>query len=96
MFKGSYTSQLKKANLLYKLNKLKSKPKLSKQRQNQMNCIQSLHGSKTPMWTGPSTVLRAVKDCILNRKWNNLTHLLLLMIHFPTDKYKPLIKQVTT
>nr|CAH7712828.1 unnamed protein product [Callosobruchus chinensis] len=86
--------KIRESSFMALLETLKSKPKLSKQKQNQMDCVQSLHGSKMPMWTGPTIVLRAVKDCILNRKWNNLTHLLLLMIHFPTNKYKPIIKQL--
>nr|CAH7743476.1 unnamed protein product [Callosobruchus chinensis] len=88
--------KIRESSFMALLETLKSKPKLSKQKQNQMDCVQSLHGSKMPMWTGPTTVLRAVKDCILNRKWNNLTHLLLLMIHFPTNKYKPIIKQASS
>ncbi|CAH1960036.1 unnamed protein product [Acanthoscelides obtectus] len=76
------------------LDKLKTKPKVSKQRRNQLECIHRLHSIKNPMWTSPSAVLKAVRDCILNRKWNNLTHLVLILINFPSHKYKPLIKNL--
>ncbi|KAJ8964881.1 hypothetical protein NQ314_004563, partial [Rhamnusium bicolor] len=55
-------------------------------------CLGHLHTSAKPFWNSRSCLMKAIKDSILRRKWNNLTHLLLMLIHLPSLKPKPLIR----
>lgn len=45
------------------------------------------------MWNSPSYIIRHIRNCILNHDWNQLTHLLLLLMNHQA-KYFSYIKEV--
>lgn len=77
------------------LKMLSEEEKLNNSQKELKKCIGNLNSNMICHWTLPISLLRAVKDCILHRKWNNLTHLLLLLMKLPSYKYKPLIRHVS-
>lgn len=58
-------------------------------------CVSKMNSSVKGHWTLPITTMRAIKDCLLHRKWDNLTHLLLILIKLPSTRYQPLIRHVS-
>ncbi|XP_023017112.1 uncharacterized protein [Leptinotarsa decemlineata] len=79
-------------NRFFKL--LGPKKALSSREKALKDCLDHMHTSAKPLWTSPSTIMKAINDCILTRNFNNLTELLLFLIHLRTDKYKPLIRHL--
>lgn len=76
------------------LKTLKEQPEVQRSKKDLDKCVAALNSNTKTHWNLPITILRAIKETILNRKWNNLTHLILVLIKFASYKYKPLIRQV--
>lgn len=74
---------------------LSEKEKLNGSQKELNKCVASMNSSQQGHFTLPITILKAIKDCILKRKWNNLTHLLLILIRMPSYRYKHLIRHVS-
>ncbi|KAG5867391.1 hypothetical protein JTB14_022929 [Gonioctena quinquepunctata] len=85
---------IRRQNLKQFLSLLRNNKKLSKREKALKNCCDHINSTTKPLWTSPSSIMKAVNDCILTRNWNNLTQLLLYMIHLPSDRYKPLIRHL--
>lgn len=80
---------------LYKfLKNLTKKDELNSCQKEQKKCVADLNSTFQCHWNLPINILRAVKDCILNRRWNNLTHLILILIRLPGFQYRPLVRHV--
>lgn len=74
---------------------LKSNKNVSVYEKKLNKCLSHIHTSAKPPWNSPSVILKAMKDSLLQRKWNNLTQLLVMLIHLPSAKYKPIIRHVS-
>lgn len=58
-------------------------------------CLDKMNSSCNPLWSSPLYMMQAIKDCILNRKWNNLSHILSILVTLPDDRYRPIISHVS-
>lgn len=74
---------------------LSEKEKLNVSQKELNKCVASMNSSQQGHFTLPINILRAIKDCILKRNWNNLTHLLLILVRMPSYRYKHLIRHVS-
>lgn len=81
------TKYVNKEKLKLVLNDLKTPIKLL----HEENCSQFDY--KEIHWTSPTYIIRHIRNCILNHDWNNLTHLLLLLIKHG-EPYICLVKEV--
>ncbi|XP_018579379.1 uncharacterized protein LOC108917318 [Anoplophora glabripennis] len=83
-----------KRKMDHMLSLLKFQKKLGNEEKKLMNCLSHIQSSAKPPWNSPSIIFKAIKDSIIRRKWENLTKLLLMLIHFPSVKYKPTIRHM--
>lgn len=86
---------INKNNLKQFFSILKKKDQLNRHQKDLKNCLDRLNSSKNPLWITPIYIMKAINDCVLNRKWNNLTQLLLILLTFPPKRYKPVIRHVS-
>lgn len=78
------------------LKMLKEEKQLNNCQKSVQKCVCPMNTSAKGHWTLPITTMKAIKDCILNRRWENLTHFLLILIKLPTFRYQPLIRHVSS
>lgn len=57
-------------------------------------CSDEMIGDPNIFWNSPTVILRAIKNAILRRDWDNITHLLLLLLQHK-DQYVLFVKQVS-
>lgn len=89
-------TSIRKDNLRKFLKSLSEKEKLNSSQKELSKCVAHMNACLQGHFTLPITILRAIKDCILKRNWNNLTHLLLILIRMPSYRYKHLIRHVSS
>ncbi|KAJ8923998.1 hypothetical protein NQ315_006774 [Exocentrus adspersus] len=78
----------------HKVDKLLSLLKCKTKSTKLNKCLAHLYTSAKPPWNSPSVIMKAIKDSLLRRKWDNLVQLLLLLIHFNSVKYRPIIRHL--
>lgn len=74
------------------LSLLKEKKQLNRY---QKKCINNSNFPRNPLWITPIYIIKAINESLLNRKWNNLTELLLILLTFPPLRYKAIIRHVS-
>ncbi|KAK9874011.1 hypothetical protein WA026_002364 [Henosepilachna vigintioctopunctata] len=56
-----------------------------------VNCSMKMALNSDIFWTSPTAILRAIKYSILNRNWDDITHLLLLLLQHK-EQYIPVVQ----
>lgn len=77
------------------LKTLQEKENLNSCQKQLKKCVADMNAPINYHWNLPINILKAIKDSILHRKWNNLTLCLLVLIRLPSYRYKPLIRHVS-
>ncbi|CAH1102032.1 unnamed protein product [Psylliodes chrysocephalus] len=58
-------------------------------------CLAQMHPSFEPLWIGrPYFIMKAIKECLLNRDWDSLTHLLIDLVHLKSNIFKPVVRHL--
>lgn len=57
-------------------------------------CLKKHDSNMTLFWDSASSVLKGLRQCLLTRSWDKMTHLLLILLHYD-KKYLPVAKSVS-
>ncbi|XP_044744650.1 uncharacterized protein LOC123306628 [Coccinella septempunctata] len=78
-FSGENLRELSLADIMRAINELSAEPDNSTK--SITECSSRMAQDFDIFWTSPRAILRAIKYAILRRDWDNITHLLLLLLH---------------
>ncbi|KAL3288929.1 hypothetical protein HHI36_003374 [Cryptolaemus montrouzieri] len=78
-------------NILNVIDELSSEP--DTETKAIVKCSSQMSLNSEIFWTSPTAILRAIKYSILRRNWDDVTHLLLLLLQHK-DQYIPIVQSI--